>query len=356
MFRIYPRGKKGTLWYDFCIDHERVRESTGTTDSREADRIAKEAYRAHLTKPKEKKGFSFYAAVANWLKAELRSEKRKTAARYLLSHYQDRPCHLCTDKSFRDTFADKSESTYNSYIYIAIAALRLAHHDGLISKPPAIKKKSPQDKRLRFLSAEERDRLMQELPPHLRDMAEFSLATGLRKENVLGMEWRQVDLNRCVAWVYADQTKGGRVISIPLNDQAVEVLKRRVALKEPYVFTYQGKRIQWINSGATTDKETGERRPRGAWGKALQRAGITDFTWHDLRHTWASWHMMNGTPLAVLKELGGWESIEMVQRYAHLAPEHVAQYAGNATPVGTNPVTTNTKWHTKATDKPPPKG
>jgi len=66
-----------------------------------------------------------------------------------------------------------------------------------------------------------------------------------------------------------------------------------------------------------------------AWRNALKRAGIENFRWHDLRHTWASWHTQNGTPIEVLKELGGWDDIRMVQKYAHLAPEHLAQHASN---------------------------
>jgi hypothetical protein len=56
------------------------------------------------------------------------------------------------------------------------------------------------------------------------------------------------------------------------------------------------------------------------------------FRWHDLRHTWASWHVMAGTPLEVLQKLGGWSSLAMVLRYAHLAPDHLAGYADNARP------------------------
>jgi integrase len=56
-----------------------------------------------------------------------------------------------------------------------------------------------------------------------------------------------------------------------------------------------------------------------------------DFRWHDLRHTWASWHVQAGTPLHILQELGGWESPEMVRRYAHLAPEHLAAHAERIT-------------------------
>ena len=63
-----------------------------------------------------------------------------------------------------------------------------------------------------------------------------------------------------------------------------------------------------------------------AWYAALKRAGISDFRWHDLRHTWASWHAQGGTPLFAPQELGGWESAEMVRRYAHLAADHLAPY------------------------------
>jgi integrase len=66
---------------------------------------------------------------------------------------------------------------------------------------------------------------------------------------------------------------------------------------------------------------------KAAWHKALKRAGIDNFRWHDLRHTWASWHVQSGTPLHVLQELGGWQTAEMVQRYAHLAPEHLSEHA-----------------------------
>jgi integrase len=64
-----------------------------------------------------------------------------------------------------------------------------------------------------------------------------------------------------------------------------------------------------------------------AWKRSLQRAAIVDFRFHDLRHTWASWHVMSGTSLQELMELGGWKSYEMVLRYAHLVPEHLADAA-----------------------------
>jgi len=64
-----------------------------------------------------------------------------------------------------------------------------------------------------------------------------------------------------------------------------------------------------------------------AWRNALRRAGIEDFRWHDLRHTWASWLVQHGTPLYVVQEMGAWESAEMVRRYAHFAPAHLVKHA-----------------------------
>ena len=61
--------------------------------------------------------------------------------------------------------------------------------------------------------------------------------------------------------------------------------------------------------------------------RALVRVGITDFRFHELRHTRASWHVTNGTSLQELMALGGWKSYEMVLRYAHLAPDHLSHAA-----------------------------
>ena len=67
-----------------------------------------------------------------------------------------------------------------------------------------------------------------------------------------------------------------------------------------------------------------------AWRKALIRAGIENFRWHDLRHTWVSWHIQNGTSLHVLRELGGWADLSMGLRYAHLSSSHLEEYAENS--------------------------
>lgn len=335
---IYLRGK--TWWYDFTVGTERTRKSARTKDRREAERIARDDYRDQLARPKFN-GVGLFKVLANWLNAEERSDGDRRAVALICSAYPNRPAVQVDDPSLRAAFADKSPATYNRHLNIIRAALHLAAKDRLIPAAPILTPKRVERPRLRFLTAEEWLRLRAELPEHLRDMAEFTLATGLRKSNVTGLQWSQVDVDRAVAWIHPDEAKGGRAISVPLNDLAIEVLRRRVGRHKTHVFTYNGRPMKWINSGATTtvggtaggsDENEVVRKPRGAWGKALARAGIEGFRWHDLRRTWASWHVMNGTPLAVLRELGGWSDLDMVQIYAQLSPEHVAKYAGNVRP------------------------
>lgn len=144
-------------------------------------------------------------------------------------------------------------------------------------------------------------------------------------------------MRKC-AWLHNDETKNQRSLSIPLNDDAIAILRQQQGKHGVYMFTYKGGRLKNANTKA--------------WRKALDRAGIyqysdgekyptqedylfDDFRWHDLRHSWASMHTQNGTPLHVLQEMGGWSSPLMVQRYAHLANEHLQPYAGNSVITGT---------------------
>ena len=112
--------------------------------------------------------------------------------------------------------------------------------------------------------------------------------------------------------MHPDQAKARKAIAVPLSATVVIVLREQIDKHEEFVFTYRKRPIKEVNTKA--------------WRAALRRAGIENFRWHDLRPTWASWHVQAGTPLHVLQELGGWESVEMVRRYAHLSSEHLAEY------------------------------
>jgi integrase len=95
-----------------------------------------------------------------------------------------------------------------------------------LEKAPKIKLRQENNNRIRWLSRGEADKLISELPEHLADMTTFALATGLRQNNVKSLKWEDIDLERRHAWVHPDEAKGNRAIAVPLNSEALGVLKK----------------------------------------------------------------------------------------------------------------------------------
>lgn len=214
----------------------------------------------------------------------------------------------------RQKAATAKESTVNRYLALIRAILRRAANEWeWIDKTPHIRLYPEPSRRVRWLRPEQARRLLQLLPEHQSQAMIFALATGLRAGNVLGLRWGQVDMNRRVCWFYGNQTKNKEDLTVSLNDSAVSVLIARQGRHPDYVFTYRGKPIKCLTTKA--------------WYKALEAAGIRDFRWHDLRHTWASWLVQEGVPLYALQEMGGWKSSDMVRKYAHLSPAHNLKHA-----------------------------
>lgn len=260
-------------------------------------------------------------AVQRWLfeksdKASLQSDK--CILRWLEPHLIGLPL-LSITRTVIDSLTIKklnsgaANGTVNRMLALVRSILRRAAVDWeWIEIVPKVRLLREPNRRVRYLTINQAQRLLQELPPHLADMAAFSLATGVRKSNVTGLQWSQVDMQRSMAWIHPDQSKNRKAIAVPLNDDAMRVLALQVGRHPTHVFARKGETIAQVNTAA--------------WKKALKRAEIENFRWHDLRHTWASWHVQNGTPLNVLQELGGWESEQMVRRYAHFSAGHLAVY------------------------------
>ena len=205
-------------------------------------------------------------------------------------------------------------TTVNRMLEIMRAILRKARDDWeWIGSCPNIPMLKEPAKRVRWITRGQAETLLSLLPNHQQPMMRFALETGLRRSNVTHLEWSQVDLERSTAWIHPDQAKAEKAIGVPLSNEAVFILRGQVGRDSIWIFPYRGKPVTQTSTKA--------------WRDAIKAAGIaTGFRWHDLRHTWASWHAQDGTPLNVLQELGGWASAEMVQRYAHLSTEHLAQW------------------------------
>jgi integrase len=319
--------KVGNIWYYYLtVKGERYRNSTGTSDKKEAQRIH-DKIRDDLQQRKSS-GYTLADALRLWLTDKERTDKEKSAVRVLLRCYPSRPLTEFSPHELVASLKGRKDSTINRTINIVNAALKLAHEQGKCGEYK-IKRKPPSENRLRFLTKEEWDTLESNLADHVKAIAGFAVSTGLRYSNVVGLKWRNVDLKRHLVWVDSVDSKSRKTISVPLSEKAVSILKQQEGKHKEFVFTYGGAPIKSIKT---------------SWNKSLVKAGIdiyveknedgdeikkSSFRFHDLRHTWASWHVQNGTPLAVLKELGGWHSMELVMRYSHLAPDHLRAYVNN---------------------------
>jgi integrase len=320
---LVKRGN--TWWVDFVSpEGERIRRSTGTEDKTLAqeyhDRLKVELWR--IARLGERPRHTWNEAVVRWLrdqvhKATIETDKihLRWLDRFLKDKYLDAINRDLLDKIVDAKLAEGvSNATVNRVLEVLRAILRKCVNEWeWLDRAPFVKMLKEPTRRIRFLTQNEAQRLLAALPEHLADMAAFSLATGLRRANVTGLEWSQIDLTRRLAWIHPDQAKARKAIAVPLNAEAVVLIRKQMGKHPTHVFSFNGRPIVQVSTKA--------------WYKGLEKAGIEDFRWHDLRHTWASWHVQNGTPLFALQELGGWESPEMVRRYAHLSADHLAPYA-----------------------------
>lgn len=332
--------KRGTVWWVrfTAPDGQQVRRSAQTANKQQAqefhDRLTAEYWRvAKLGQFGERPRYRWQQAVERWLtekqgaKTTIQEDVRylRWLHPFLYGKFLDEINRELIDRITKTRMADGvSNATVNRMLEVLRAILNCAEkHWEWLDKAPHVRMLPKSNRRVRWLTKREAERLLAELPEHLAEMMRFTLATGLREANVTGLQWSQVDMQRACAWIHPDQAKARKAIPVPLNGDALQVLKRQLNKHAEFVFSYKGKPVSKANNHA--------------WRKALTRAGIQDFRWHDLRHTWASWHIQQGTPLYVLQELGGWAGPEMVQRYAHLSASHLKAYADRLE-FSTNPV------------------
>jgi integrase len=168
------------------------------------------------------------------------------------------------------------------------------------------------NKRVRYLSPEELQRLVVALPSWLRPVVTIARHTGLRRRNILELKWSEVDMGRKVIMI--PKTKNGEAIGIPLNQTAIKTLSavQRVRhLHSPYVFC------------DSDGKPLSPFRVSMSFKRARERAKIENLRFHDLRHDFASGLVQSGVPIHTVKELLGHKDLRMTIRYSHLSPENL---------------------------------
>lgn len=328
--------KRNSMWYiDFCTPSgERIRCSAKTTDRKEAqeyhDRLKAELWR--ISKLKERRAYSFEEACVAALK--LSEEQRNYEAKlshvaYWRTHFSGRDISSLTSDEIMEALPAErlcknrpprklKKATQNRYLSTIRFILNVARKKGWIDFVPYLPAHQEPKKHIRWLNKSEAHALINAMSLEwMKDVSLFALLTGARANEILSLTWDKVDLNRSMAWVTEDLAKSGVARPLPLNSEAVAILQKRKLKGQHWCFTRDNGSGIMINQ---VDKRVIDR--------AAIKIGIKPIRFHDFRHTWASWHVQSGTPLMVLKDLGGWETIEMVQKYAHLDAGHLAQYSG----------------------------
>ncbi len=356
---------RGGVWHChfFTPAGKRVRRSLGTGDKKQAqelhDKLKAEAWR--VDQIGDLPARTFEECCIRWIQEKEHKKSLdddKTKIEFFLNHFAGRDISTLTAdeiynavgkmtnrkhyqnwESRRDraqrlgkeppVYTPKAVSmaTKSQHLSFIRSLLRAAANDWhWIKSAPTIKTRKPVSKRIRWLTREEAARLIDCMPVSIKPVVIFALATGLRRSNIIDLEWQQVDMQRKVAWVNPENAKAGKAIGVALNDTACRVLREQIGKHSRYVFAHM--KAAYRPDGTLTPAIRKMRvDDNNAWYAGMKKAGIEDFRFHDLRHTWASWLVQSGVPLSALQEMGGWESIQMVQRYAHLAPNHLTEHA-----------------------------
>ena len=200
----------------------------------------------------EKPEHTWREAVVRWLKesAHKRSLKNDKCQLKWVNSYLSNKKLSEIDNFMIEEIAKKKQASgvtramINRLLALLRSILRKAELKWKwIDKTPSIELRHEGEKRERWLTQEEIQRLLKELPLHLPELVIFSLATGLRQANVLGLRWKDVNLEKRHAMVHANQSKTKTSIPVPLNSDAVSVIRRQLGKHLEFVFTYKGIRL-----------------------------------------------------------------------------------------------------------------
>lgn len=186
---------------------------------------------------------------------------------------------------------------------------------------PMVKVRKPSEPRgrVRYLSEDERHRLLaacrESSSEHLHTVLMLALSTGMRQGEILGLRWADIDLE--LGQLTLHETKNGQRRAVPLAGQALTLLRERSKVRRLDTDLLFPSRVRLGQQPRPVEI-------RHVWRRAVVRAGLDDFRFHDLRHTAASYLAMNGASIAEIAAVLGHKTLAMVQRYAHLSPAHTA--------------------------------
>ena len=342
------KRKDATKWFQIDFrDQEgrRVREFGGHTRTQAKRLLEQRRSEVRLgtyVNPRQKVTTTVEEAVDRFIE-EYASQKRTAYYRHALKRFTakfgDRklwdikPAELDAFRhELHASHRERSEkhklgaSTIRKYLTATAKLFAWAKRQGLIEVNPAADLEKPGEPKhkIRYLTQDEWNGLLDVAPAWLRPILTLAVATGMRLKEVVGLRWEDVAQGDGLLCVSGDN-KTGRPRAVPLGEAAREVLEaqdrhRRETARATSTLP------EYVFLDASGQPYTSERaRNRiSQWTRwTMEKASIRGASFHTLRHTAASWMVQAGRPLAEVREILGHATMQTTVRYAHLMPEHL---------------------------------
>lgn len=315
-------------WYiRFTLCGREVHQSSGTTDRRAAEAL-EEKLRRQIWEQRNgvDAGITWEDAVKEWLvrKGGKKSIKRDSQILDLAGEiWKGKALSEITEDEIeqyaRTTAASTSVANAQRHMAMLRSFFNAMYHWKKLRLPLRVElPKVPRAERFvpKTLSKAKYAELLSVLPPHLVPLITFAAETGLRFANVAELRWEgpgpYIDVAERVVHIPGTHFKNGNDHTAPLSTRAIEAVLALPRDPSGYVF---------VGHGGRTIKGI-----RKAWASATTKIGLRGLRVHDLRHAWATWHLLGGTPARFVQELSGWSDSTMIKRYTHLEVADLRQY------------------------------
>jgi integrase len=326
---LYRRPDSDIYWMSFTHNNRLYRKSTGTSD----EKLAKKILAKVQTQIVEDKWFDIDRSKHMSLQDMIeRYDKEYTAHREYYSQKRDRSIFknlyayfgkTCTLGEIEHAIGEyeqfrKTKGTSSATIVKELGLLRTMFNIArkqwrwkVINPVSDIKLPKVRNERVRYLYEDEYKNLLDALETSedkwLKAFVVIAIDTGLRLSNLCGLKWPEINLFSRMITISAEAMKNDDYLGVPLTDRALQILKelRKAQCLSGYVFHDNGRELY-------------DRKVQRAFRKVLKKAGINNFHFHDMRHTFASYLRQNGVDLHTISKLLGHKDLRMTTRYAHL--------------------------------------
>lgn len=316
--------KKGENWFiDYYVIHRRKREKIGTSKTLAENVLRKRKLAVaenrflDIRKPHK---IRFEEFANTFLELHSKPNKRpnsirrdigliKNLGRFFGGRHLYEITPMLIERFKSERMQEVCPATVNREIACLKCIFNKAVKWGKAEKNPVndVRMLKENNRILRYLEKDEIGRLIDNCADYLKPIVTVAVFTGMRKSEVLNLVWKEVDLGRGLIQLH--DTKNGESRAVYLNKSVVAALREQ-KLKSDGLYVFRSEMGKpYVNLTKS-------------FASALARSGITNFRFHDLRHTFASQLVMSGIDLNTVRELMGHKSIEMTLRYAHLSPDH----------------------------------